>query len=1403
MRRLLPLLICLALLAPIPVAAQFLDLKNSLVQFMLDQISVPGELEITAEGVEEPTDGVTDIVGVAVADGSGVWLRVERISLRWNASRILRGELEITRLAAEGVEVLRQPDPAGVDVELKEDSAFAEDDGDPFDWPRSPVPVRIEEMALLRVAVAPGVIAEQALNFDATGSAQDEDDNQQVTLALDRTDAIPGRIRVEAARDFAADTLALLVDAEEGAGGLVAELAGLPNESASRVLLRAEGPLSDWSVSFDAATDEVFAAEGQATIATDPPLMVDAGLAITPGPRLDPQITALLGERATLDVRLQEDAGVIVVEEGRLEAPDLSVSGRGSVVRGTFESDLALELEAGGALAAIVDGLAFERIGFAGQVSGVPDDLSASGRFDLAGLQTAPVDVASASLDAAVRVAGARIEIDGSGLADGLRLDQLPPPAVGQAELTLDAVLEGERAVLETLALASPLLTVGASGEASLADGPVSLSYTIEAPDLAPIAAAYQAEAAGRFRAEGAVSGTAADAQLDGDLSLLEAQVNGVDYGEVVLRHEIALQGPEISGRIDGSASGSPLGPGSLAGAFRLRDQILDLSGFEAALLGTAIAGDATIELEQPQVVGTVNLDIPDMASLAPALEAFEMGVEPAGMAGRIAGRAVLSVDEGAQNALFDLTIAEVAMMDMALGGGRVEARLTDLLGAPGGEATLDVDDVAAFGATLAALDGDVALSGVGEAARLDVDVRAANARQGTVSLGSASLAGHVDAALSPAPALALGLEAGDIALGAARLDGVALDLDGPLSALVAALSLSGEALGDPLSLAMEATADVADPAAGAITVASLGGQIGEDRFRLTQPLVVETGAETVVRDLALALPGGRMTGDLTVHDSGLSGTAALVLDEPALLRRRASLPLASGRLQADARFDTRPGSAGATVDLTGRELRVMDVDASLGALALDVAGRWDGQRLGLTAEAQGNFGEPVRAAFALPLAPGLPPSVPAGAAIDGSVEWQGDLGAIWPFVPVPDHLLAGDVNVDLAVAGRLDAPRISGRADLSNGSYQNLETGTILQDLAATTRIDGDGALDVDLSATDGAAAEITGRVSLAGTEVDARIQTQNAVLVRRDDVTAEITADIAATGPLTGPTVAGTVRIDRAEVRLVNAVPPSVADIGPVIFRGEEPPAEGDAAGEAITLALNITAPGNLFVRGRGLDSEWGLDLAIWGTAADPRITGAIEAVRGTLSLVGRGFDLAPGRILFGGGGQIDPRLDIRLLRENEGVTGGIAVDGFASSPEISFVSTPTLPEAEVLPRVLFGRSQQSLSPAEAAQLAVGLATLLDGGGGGAFGTVRDTLGIDTLGIDTTEEGSATLSAGRNVTENVFVGVNQPIDGGAPSVEVEIEVFESESAGRFTVESEVGQDAGSNLGLRWRLDF
>src|SRR3546814_6132505 len=103
----------------------------------------------------------------------------------------------------------------------------------------------------------------------------------------------------------------------------------------------------------------------------------------------------------------------------------------------------------------------------------------------------------------------------------------------------------------------------------------------------------------------------------------------------------------------------------------------------------------------------------------------------------------------------------------------------------------------------------------------------------------------------------------------------------------------------------------------------------------------------------------------------------------------------------------------------------------------------------------------------------------------------------------------------------------------------------------------------------------------------------------------------------------------------------------------------------------------------------------LTVTGRADDPKVEGAIELRRGRFDGVGRSFAFERGRVVFDGGPASDPTLDMILATEVAEIAAKVVVSGPAQSPKITLTSEPTLPEEEILSRILFGSPRAQLSP------------------------------------------------------------------------------------------------------------
>ncbi|MEO1222280.1 MAG: translocation/assembly module TamB domain-containing protein, partial [Pseudomonadota bacterium] len=188
-----------------------------------------------------------------------------------------------------------------------------------------------------------------------------------------------------------------------------------------------------------------------------------------------------------------------------------------------------------------------------------------------------------------------------------------------------------------------------------------------------------------------------------------------------------------------------------------------------------------------------------------------------------------------------------------------------------------------------------------------------------------------------------------------------------------------------------------------------------------------------------------------------------------------------------------------------------------------------------------------------------------------------------------------------------------------------------------------------------------------------------------------------------------------------------------------------------------VDANAPSRVAVDGLGLDSEWGIDIALRGTVDDPRIGGEARLVRGDYTFAGTRFDLTEGRIDFDLDQPIDPRLAIEAQASANGTDVTIDITGNAQSPQIAFSSTPALPDEEILAQLLFGGSVTSLSATDAVQLGAALAALQGGGAGlDPIGELRRSIGLDQLRIVSADPalGRGTgVALGKNLGRRFYV--------------------------------------------------
>ena len=523
------------------------------------------------------------------------------------------------------------------------------------------------------------------------------------------------------------------------------------------------------------------------------------------------------------------------------------------------------------------------------------------------------------------------------------------------------------------------------------------------------------------------------------------------------------------------------------------------------------------------------------------------------------------------------------------------------------------------------------------------------------------------------------------------------------------------------------------------------------------------------------------------------------------------------------------------TVDTRAREagtfaLRLTPLGPEAPEVVVDLDGSWDGRQVALEGGVEGfgaleEFGRHRilrgRVPFALHREGGGLQADTRGAA-DLAIRYEADAAPLFALARVPDQTLAGTLDLDFQIRGPLDALEAGGAMTLSKGVYEHLRAGTRLTDMTLRLEAAGsaaDPSLRLTLRANDGSAGRsadadpaMTGEGRLKrtaeGVSVDAALALDKAEIIRRDDFEGTFSGNARLSGTLPRLALTGSLKVDALEAYIPDPPPGQAVDVTVVRVDagGEATAPEPEVPPVLVDLDLKVKADGRVFIRGRGLDSEWTSALSVGGTSTDPKLDGPVAIKRGTFEFGGRVFDLERGRILFVPLLGTDPSLDIRAKADiPTGESVYVTVSGRASAPELTLSSVPALPEEDVMALILFGKAATKLSAFESLQVANAVATLsgkgpLGGSGPGVLDRARNALGLDVLQIGAGENGlsDAGLTVGKYVAEGVRVSASQDVSGKGGEVTVEVEVTDS-----ISVETDVGQDASGSVSVFWSRDY
>lgn len=653
-------------------------------------------------------------------------------------------------------------------------------------------------------------------------------------------------------------------------------------------------------------------------------------------------------------------------------------------------------------------------------------------------------------------------------------------------------------------------------------------------------------------------------------------------------------------------------------------------------------------------------------------------------------------------------------------------------------------------------------------------------------------------------PALDFTLEGGNGFVGNQAISEVEVRAVGPLSALRTTARAGAPDDGFALSLSSDVALDQ-EQASISLTALDLSDSWGE--MALAAPVRIVLSPDRIATDLIeLTINGGRARATFNLDQTAATVAATLSGEKLPF----AVLETLDTDLSVSGHFDLAAELVGPLASPTGTIIfQTIDVDLTetgFDTVGADLSGTLTGQRLAVSARVTGLSDTPATIVGSIPLVVNLMDGqarVPLEQPVDLAVSWSGAIEPLWSILPLVSHRLAGEADIDLTVGGTLDEPTLVGFARLADGTYENLDIGTLFRDLDASLIAEDLSNLTFTADANDGDDGLLSGRGRLSRNNDndfsgDLTFTMDNTRLVRRDDV------KLKGSGTLTyGLTPArdrleGEVQVESAEVSLTASYVEPVLVLD-VVDPSAPLPSRGPVrVGKETDLAVRISAPRGIDVVGRGLESEWTADVQLGGTLATPELEGSLDVSRGEFSFLGELFELTRGQVLFTGGGVIDPDLSVVAEKSTGGITARVEVGGRASAPSITLASDPALPQDEILSRIIFGKAAGQLGPLEGLQLANAAVELTGlAGRGGVVGTLRRGVGLDVFRFGS-DAGGSTVVVGERLSKNIFVGVEQGLEGQGSQVIIEWQLTDN-----LALKSTARQDTGSDIGLRWSRDY
>lgn len=379
------------------------------------------------------------------------------------------------------------------------------------------------------------------------------------------------------------------------------------------------------------------------------------------------------------------------------------------------------------------------------------------------------------------------------------------------------------------------------------------------------------------------------------------------------------------------------------------------------------------------------------------------------------------------------------------------------------------------------------------------------------------------------------------------------------------------------------------------------------------------------------------------------------------------------------------------------------------------------------------------------------------------------DLRWLEAFVPEFSNI-DGALNGQMTLGGSINSPAVTGTLELENAAVSFERLGISLSAISANiTSVDSESIQFAGSASSSTGSIQYEGKLNDALTEarvLSAEVTGSDFQLINIPDLQLDVSPELTLSANSKRVELSGNLDIPVFNLTL-EELPESAIDVSRDVVIVNYPSSRPDLARSLATSdtrvfdiplsgTIDISLGDDVSFTGFGMKTKLAGSLNIQQSVAGSNLTyGELSLVDGEYRIYGRSLVIQQGKFLFFGAYD-NPGIDVKAIREVNGQTVGVLMNGTLKNINSQLFSTPALADNDIISVLVTGKPFSQIGQQEGDGDAIlnAITSLGLSRSTGLTNQVRGKLGLDVLAVTNTGNiNNSVLTIGKYITPEIFV--------------------------------------------------